>query len=772
MPEDPQVVSISSTSPVSPDEIARQSFPAVRKGVDGEAVRADLAKVAAELRAVLEREAVLRERLGEAERRAAEPVLDEATLTKAIGMETARILSTAHEAARKVVEKAEADAAETLGHAKGVLAEQLALAESQTSAIRVSAEQEAYEYAGRVQAEADAMTEEAHADAVELLDATKEECRRMVAEARDLRNRTLADLVSRRRELRVQLEELRGGKDSLLQVVDSVGAAVEQLRGRLIAAEHEARAAAEQAGERAEEQAAGAELGELEAELAAAARSEGDLAPAAAEGAPGVAAPSDEGGDEGTAAEGRDDGGRSELQPPQRRRALCAYPRQPGRGGGGGRGCAGGGRGGRGCHRGRGAEPRRRAAGRRARDRRRPGRRRGDADAPRGRPDAHAGRGPRVGRGARGGGARVCRGARVGRGSRGARRRGRSRVYGHGRRRRCREPVRSGGRHRGHGRVPRHPGRGWGHRDCRYLRSRRGGAGGPGSGGGGPVFDVEALESEPSDAGVLLAGVAVFESTAAFEPAPVVQARRVDANAITEPDVESLARRDHLLGPVTAKLGRALKRALQDDQNDLLNALRQSTRKPVLDELVPPTVQLQRFAGAATEQLAKAHQAGAEFLVRGDAVEGPSVNAPAPSEELSFEAGAGLAAELAEELSAMLRLRTEEALAELDGSLEGSADAAGVAYREWKGSRVEGLAGDFTTRAFAAGELAVLGSAANQSVPLVRWAVEDDDAGGSCPDCDDNSLAGPQPPGAVFPTGHAQPPVHPGCRCLLVPVRS
>ena len=318
MPEDPQVVSISSTSPVSPDEIARKSFPAVRKGVDGEAVRAYLAKVAAELRAVLEREAVLRERLGEAERRAAEPVLDEATLTKAIGMETARILSTAHEAARKVVEKAEADAAETLGHAKGVLAEQLALAESQTSAIRVAAEQEAYEYAGRVQAEADAMTEEAHADAVELLDATKEECRRMVAEARDLRNRTLADLVSRRRALRVQLEELRGGKDSLLQVVDSVGAAVEQLRERLIAAEHEARVAAEQAGERAEEQAAGAELGELEAELAAAARSEGDLAPAAAEGAPGVAAPSDEGGDEGTAAEGAT----TEAAPSSSRRSV------------------------------------------------------------------------------------------------------------------------------------------------------------------------------------------------------------------------------------------------------------------------------------------------------------------------------------------------------------------------------------------------------------------------------------------------------------------
>ncbi len=87
MSEDPQIVSISSTSPVSPDEIARKSFPAVRKGIDGEAVRAYLAKVATELRGALEREAILRERLAEAERRAADPVLDEATLTKAIGLD-------------------------------------------------------------------------------------------------------------------------------------------------------------------------------------------------------------------------------------------------------------------------------------------------------------------------------------------------------------------------------------------------------------------------------------------------------------------------------------------------------------------------------------------------------------------------------------------------------------------------------------------------------------------------------------------------------------
>ena len=120
------------------------------------------------------------------------------------------------------------------------------------------------------------------------------------------------------------------------------------------------------------------------------------------------------------------------------------------------------------------------------------------------------------------------------------------------------------------------------------------------------------------------------------------------------------------------------------------------------------------------------------------------MSAPAPARRPAFEAGAAIAAQLADDLASMLRHRIEEALSGCEGSAEGSADAAGVAYREWKGTRVEGLAGDFTTRAFAAGEPAALASAGNGAVPLVRWAVEDDDGGGSCPDCDDNSLAGPQ----------------------------
>jgi DivIVA domain-containing protein len=730
MSEEPQVVSISSTTPISPDEIARKSFPAVRRGLDTEAVRAFLIKVAAELRDAHESEATLRERLAEAERRVADPDLDEATLTRAIGVETAKILSTAHEAARNVVATAEERAAELIGQSERVLAEQVAIAEAESLAIRTAAEQDADEYAALAQAEADSLTDEAHSDAVELLDATKEECRRMVAEARELRNRTLADLMAKRRGLRVQLEELRAGKDSLLRVVDAVAVAVDGLREKLVSAEDEARVAAEEAGERFERQTGQDEFSELEAELAAAsALGDVDLAGAYGESNGLVAAAGSERGEPTEAGSGEPGADGPADEAVSGRKGSSASRRSV-------------------------DELFARIRASRAAEEAalapttvEPLASEGEAaDAP------------------------VAESTEE--------------VAG------ASELVETTGEPEievvdGDNRTA-PPAGGLEHTaEVEAVVVEVEIAAAPGElvlsdepadpGVSGTVLDAQPAEpalsgQAPEGGGTLSDAEAAELASAASGATPV--GRALDDDVMTEPDVESLARRDHLLGAVTAKLGRALKRALQDDQNDLLNALRQSSRKPVLDELVPPAVQRERFVAAASDQLARAYEAGAAFLVTGDAVEGPSVSAPPPAEKVALEAGTALAVELADDLSGVLRQRIEEALLELDGSTEGSADAAGVAYRKWKGSRVEGLAGDFTTRAFAVGELAVLESVGNGGAPLVRWAVEDDDGGGSCPDCDDNSLAGPLLPGAAFPTGHSHPPVHPGCRCLLVPVRS
>jgi hypothetical protein len=94
-----------------------------------------------------------------------------------------------------------------------------------------------------------------------------------------------------------------------------------------------------------------------------------------------------------------------------------------------------------------------------------------------------------------------------------------------------------------------------------------------------------------------------------------------------------------------------------------------------------------------------------------------------------------------------------------DGSGE-LADRVGAAFREWRGERVERLAGDYATQAFSAG---VTAAGADHKV---RWVVT---AAGGCSDCEDNALAGAVSASEEFPTGHAYPPAHSGCRCLVAP---
>jgi hypothetical protein len=125
----------------------------------------------------------------------------------------------------------------------------------------------------------------------------------------------------------------------------------------------------------------------------------------------------------------------------------------------------------------------------------------------------------------------------------------------------------------------------------------------------------------------------------------------------------------------------------------------------------------------------------------------------------------GIGHELAEAVVGPIRRR----LSAGDG-LEGAeesvvADHVGSAFREWKGERIERLAGDHVVAAFSAGTIAAAG--ADPSVQL-EWVSVAHSGDAPCPDCEDNGLNGTLRPGEEFPTGHRHPPAHPGCRCLLV----
>jgi DivIVA domain-containing protein len=213
-----------------------------------------------------------------------------------------------------------------------------------------------------------------------------------------------------------------------------------------------------------------------------------------------------------------------------------------------------------------------------------------------------------------------------------------------------------------------------------------------------------------------------------------------------------LERRDECLEPVAHDLVRRLKRVLQDEQNEILDRLRQSRGRARTEDALPSAAdQAARYRDAAVEPLAEAARTGASF--DGGA---PPVDLPARE----------WAQALADELVTGLRERVSRSLAAVGEAADGNdaADSLGAAYRQWKTERVDQIARHHLAVAFNGG---VLAGAPDGSE--LRWVFGDD---GPCPDCDDNALAGPTPKGDAYPTGQGYPPAHAGCTCLLVAVTS
>ena len=120
----------------------------------------------------------------------------------------------------------------------------------------------------------------------------------------------------------------------------------------------------------------------------------------------------------------------------------------------------------------------------------------------------------------------------------------------------------------------------------------------------------------------------------------------------------------------------------------------------------------------------------------------------------------GIGHELAESLVGPIRRRLLEGEG-LDGAEESVvADHVGSAFREWKGERIERLAGDHVVAAFSAGTVAAAGRGPDSPAGVGGGAPTSGDA--PCPDCEDNGLNGALRPGEDFPTGHLHPPAHPG----------
>jgi hypothetical protein len=222
----------------------------------------------------------------------------------------------------------------------------------------------------------------------------------------------------------------------------------------------------------------------------------------------------------------------------------------------------------------------------------------------------------------------------------------------------------------------------------------------------------------------------------------------VDDAAVEAPtgDAAVVQARDDALARVHRDLVRRTKRAVQDEQNELLDVLRKQRGNTTPDKVLPGLDdQLIAWAEVVRPGVETAYAAA------GRATTGRDVESPVPTD---------LVDDLVRSLVLPLRERVYDALlgATDDGSDDDVTQRINARYREWKAG-VEAAVGDTLTAAWARGTLDVAPEGAR-----LRWVPARE---GRCPDCDDNALE-PTTRGEAFPTGQPHPPAHPGCRCVLV----
>ena len=193
-------ISFSRPDPSSPTAVSTANFSTSRRGYEPDEVREFLRMVAAELARLQEREKFLERELRVAQRNVpnAAVVLDEEVVTRMLGEEAARILSTAREAASQIKMRAEDGASRVLREAT-----------DEAQRLREEAE-----------IEASRRRQDASSDAESELQMAKQQGREMVNEARAYRERVLGELARRRELARQQIEQLVHGRDRLLNAFE------------------------------------------------------------------------------------------------------------------------------------------------------------------------------------------------------------------------------------------------------------------------------------------------------------------------------------------------------------------------------------------------------------------------------------------------------------------------------------------------------------------------------------------------------------------------
>jgi DivIVA domain-containing protein len=755
------MVAVSTEDALSAEDVAGKEFPVTFRGFGQHEVRAFLAQVAAELAAARERERLQRQRLEAAEARAAVRKPTEEQIEAALGEGAGKLLHAAGEAAAEIRAKAEKEAARLIAEATGTEARAQEEAESLLAERTQEAERQAAEVLADAEREAEAQVEEA-----------KAEGRAMVAEAQAVRERILKDLVRRRRLAHQQLEQLRAGRERLLEAYRVVRSTLDEATRELSVAEGEARAAAETAALRSSPRSE-LSIAEIESELSAARdagltlarsgvggrrRADVNGSSSVNGGAPAEVGPTDP---EPVGAVSPDEVAEAlaevvepapEVAPPDTAR-LDRPPEA--------------------------AEPVAEVAepaeqldvladGSTVAD--------PSSDAVDPVPEVAEITDPVPD-------AEDPVPAVAGLGD--------------------------AAEHAEHAELEAEAARPGPHGEAEPVATRfeskpsavepepsavdKGGAG---SATTAPVaFPAAPEPASPAqqppeseierlfariradrEAAVARAEAVLSEpeaSRGAPEPASSVGTDRANgsqrSDAAQPPPADAhpdhvgvsvptpepaadderlLQERDAQIEPLERVLLRSLKRALADEQNEVLDTLRRHRGGWSVADLLPdPADHVGRYVAVVSGDLEAAAIQGARGAGGGEA---PLVD--------------DLASALASEVADDLRARLQRAVDAADGDQGPLRDGISSAYREWKTSWAHPLVRHHVATAHARGRFAAVADVA------LRWVVDDDE--GACPDCDDNALAGPTPKGQPFPTGQEHPPAHVGCRCMVVPEAS
>ena len=188
---------------LEPSAVEEADFATVRRGYEPRSVRARLREAAEEIRRLNALVGTLLNRVTELEETPAE-VLESRRVAEALGDEATRILQSASDAARERIERAEAEHARIVG--------------------------------------------EAQATAAATIEEGREQGRGMVLEARNVRERILTDMASKRHDYQIEVEQLREMRDRLMEALGIFRQGLDGWIEDLVQAGPRAAEAAERAG--------------------------------------------------------------------------------------------------------------------------------------------------------------------------------------------------------------------------------------------------------------------------------------------------------------------------------------------------------------------------------------------------------------------------------------------------------------------------------------------------------------------------------------------